>query len=155
MNKTEKCWEECKSIMKEFVDPYLYKTCVEIDSEGYLVYAYTDKPVAYDSIMGVVRMMINGSYRFEFLFQTGKRRREDGMGFIIKDYLLPIVNQLKDPRDYQYILRIIFSMIHNGVCTKNEFVDNLKDTDNLPVLLELIKYDNFTVMTDNHRFDLA
>ena len=148
--------------MREFVDPYLYKTCVEVDDKGHLVYCYAEKPVAYDwhltayeSIISVIGMMINGSYRFEFLFQTGKRRREDGMGFLIKEYLLPIVNQLKDHKDYQYILRIIFSMIHNGVYTKNEFVDNLKDTDNLPLLLELIKYDSFTVMTDNHRFDLA
>ena len=65
--------------MREFVDPYLYKTCVEVDDKGHLVYCYAEKPVAYDwhltayeSIISVIGMMINGSYRFEFLFQTGK-----------------------------------------------------------------------------------
>lgn len=154
----QKVYEECMGYAKEFVMPYLIDGVCELDKNDHIGFSYRANylPInyhydIYDKLHRFIGLSINGKYDTILLW----RLRGQPLDSRLCSRLVPILNECKDPKDYRHIVRIIFCMIRNGVYSKNEFVDALKDTSNTPALLEIIKYDDFTVMTDNHRFDLA
>ena len=154
----QKVYEECMGYAKEFVMPYLIADVCELNKNDHIVFSYTETYLPanyhyeiYDKLHRFIALAINGKYDTIALWELQDRLCDSRLC----SYLVPILNECKDPKDYQHIVRIIFCMIRNGIYSKNEFVDALKETTNTPALLEIIKYDDFTVMTDNHRFDLA
>lgn len=143
----QKVYDECMGYAKEFVMPYLVDGVCELNEYDHIVLSYAAAYLPMDyhyDVYADMRSFISVSVI------NGKYNDTDTIL-----WLLPLLDECKDPKDYQHIIRIIYCMIRHGVYSKNEFIDALKDTTNLPALLEIIKYDDFTVMTDNHRFDLA
>lgn len=68
-------------------------------------------------------------------------------------YTLYLMNVSKEPSTYHHLLRLLHKFIQLGIFTKTELVDACKDTENIPALMELIKYDDYSVF-DERRFDL-
>lgn len=72
-----------------------------------------------------------------------------------KKELLYLFDESKEPREYLIVLRIIFDLIRHGYFTKSQIVDILKDTTNTQGLLELIKWDDYSVFAERkERFKL-
>lgn len=154
----QKVYDECVGYAKEFVKPYLLEGVCELNDNGHIILSYSANYLPYnkhydmyEALCRFIALSINGRYKVIALWQLKGQPLDPRLC----SRLLPLLDESKDPKDYQHIIRIIFCMIRNGVYSKNDFVDALKDTTNIPALLEIIKYDDFTVMTDNHRFDLA
>lgn len=155
----QKVYDECMGYAKEFVKPYLIDGVCELNDNGHIVLSYTANylPVdkhydMYEDLCRFIALSINGRYKMIALWRLKGQPLDSRL---CSRLLLPLLDESKDPKDYQHIVRIIFYMIRNKIYSKNDFVDAFKDTTNIPALLEIIKYDDFTVMTDNHRFDLA
>lgn len=164
----ERCWDEVLALAKEFIEPYLDKNrgLVEIGQNGQLLYTYNSTtPIVYelnvleyyDDLIHFLSLSIKGYSRGIALYLPAGDLcgRSTRPARLIKQILLPILDNFLDPRDYSVIVRIIYSLIRHDIYTKNDFVDNLKDTKNIPALMEIIKYDDFTVMTPkDERFNL-
>ena len=68
-------------------------------------------------------------------------------------YTLYLMNVSKEPSTCHQLLRLLYKLIQLGIFAKNELIDVCKDTENIPALLELIKYDDYSVF-DERRFEL-
>jgi hypothetical protein len=154
----QKVYEECMGYAKDFVKPYLIDGVCVINENYHIVLPYLSNYLPddyhydiYDKLHRFIALAINGKYDTMTLWRLKGQPLDSKLCLT----LVPLLDECKDPKDYQHIIRIIFCMIRNSIYSKNEFIDALKDTTNTPALLEIIKYDDFTVMTDNHRFDLA
>lgn len=160
----QKVYDECMEYAKEFVKPYLVAGVCEFNKDDHIVYSY-DAPYMpfdyhyeiYDRLHRFIGLSINGKHDTIALWELSSQSRDSRLcaRLLRLLQLVSLLDECKDPKDYQHIVRIIFCMIRNGIYSKSEFIDMAKDTTNTPALLEIIKYDDFTVMTDNHRFDLA
>lgn len=123
----------------EFIKPYI-KNGTYIDNNGVLSQSYYEGPLDYNPMYGLY-------YELRaFIRDITIRRRtiEEGQG----NRLLVILDRTKEPRDYAVVLRIIFSMIRMGFFTKQQVVDAVSKTENLPALMELIKYDDYSVFNE-------
>lgn len=123
----------------EFIKPYI-KNGTYIDNNGVLSQSYYEGPLDYNPMYGLY-------YELRaFIRDITIRRRtiEEGQG----NRLLVILDHTKEPRDYAVVLRIIFSMIRMGLFTKQQVVDAVSETENLPALIELIKYDDYSVFNE-------
>ena len=68
-------------------------------------------------------------------------------------YTLYLMNVSRNPGTCHQLLRLLYKIIQLGIFTKNELIDACKDTENIPALMELIKYDDYSVF-DERRFEL-
>lgn len=153
----QKVYDECMGYAKDFVKSYLIDGVCELNDNGHIVLSYAANylPIdnhynLYDDLHRFIALSINGKHDTISLWRLKGQPLDSGL---CSRLLLPLLDASKDQKDYQHILRIIFCMIKHGVYSKNDFVDELKDTTNILALLEIIKYDDFTVMTDSHRFE--
>ena len=153
----QKVYDECMAHAKEFVKPYLIKNVCELDKYGTIVLSYMANYIpidyhydVYEDLYRFIALAVNGRHNGIMLWEIKGQPRNPKLC----SQLLSPLNTCKDPKDYQHIVNIIFCMIRHKIYSKNDFVDALKDTTNIPSLMEIIKYDDFTVMTDNHRFDV-
>ena len=68
-------------------------------------------------------------------------------------YTLYLMNVSKEPGTCHRLLRLLYKIIQLGIFTKTELVDTCKDTENIPALMGLIKYDDYSVF-DERRLEL-
>lgn len=123
----------------EFVKPYLNELTYIDSNSGALSYSYT-APLFYHPMHNIYEALR------AFIKDVTIRHRtlEEGQG----NRLWMILDHTKEPRDYSVVLRIIFSMIRMGLFTKQQVVDAVSKTENLPALMELIKYDDYSVFNE-------
>lgn len=128
----------------DFIKPYLSEV-THVDSNGVLSYSYTTGPLFYHPMHEIYEALR------AFIKDVTIRHRtlEEGQG----NRLWMILDCTKEPRDYSVVLRIIFSMIRMGLFTKQQVVDAVSKTENLPALMELIKYDDYSVF-DERKLEL-
>lgn len=123
----------------DFIKPYIDKGTY-IDNNGVLAQSYYEGPLWYCPMYDVYEDLR------AFIKDVTIRHRtlEEGEG----NRLWMILDHTKEPRDYSVVLRIIFSMIRMGLFTKQQVVDAVSKTENIPALVELIKYDDYSVFNE-------
>lgn len=136
---------ELMSMAIDLITPYIDDR-VYIDTDGVLLHSYYEGPLLHCPLMYDVYEALRA-----FIKDITIRHRtlEEGQG----NRLWMILDHTKEPRDYSVVLRIIFSMIRMGLFTKQQVVDAVSKTENLPALMELIKYDDYSVF-DERMFEL-
>lgn len=137
-------FDELKKIAKDYVKPYMTEQMAILDT-GYIVisddarcYGYDWHYNSYDMLMSTIRYTMT-------CFKHGKNPLESC------DEWLYLLNQNRNSRDYSIILRIIFFLIKNKVFSKSAIVKVIAETENIPALTELIRYDEFNM---DEKFDL-
>ena len=123
----------------EFVKPYIGEG-VYVDADGALSYSYYAGPLLFNPMYAVYDVLR------AFIIDVTMRHRTlaEGQG----NRLWMILDKAKESRDYSVVLRIIFSMIRMGFFTKQQVVDAVSKTENIPALMELIKYDDYSVFNE-------
>jgi hypothetical protein len=135
---------------EEYIRPYLPESVLLTD-DGVLSYDYYSPIMYLDAgfitkrdLYDILREFIQYSLKGWTTYST-----------LFKEKLVHLVDESKEPRDYLIVLNIIFDLIRHGCFVKSQIVDILKDTTNMRALLELIKWDDYSVFEERkERFEL-
>ena len=131
---------ELRTDAKEFIRPYLKLGEMSFMSDGSLSISYNTSPMFYSP-----RILIYEDLR-QFI------RNITVLGKTLENHegrrLLMLLNNSKEPHDYTVILQIIFKMIRRGFLNKREVIDAVCKTENTAALVELIKFEDYSVFDE-------
>ena len=131
---------ELRMDAKEFIRPYIAMGDYSFMSDGSLSISYDTSPMFYSpKILEYedLRQFIRNITVLNKTLEQGEGKR-----------LLRLLNNSKEPHDYTVILQIIFKMIRKGFLNKQKLIDAVSKTENIPALVELIKFEDYSVFDE-------
>lgn len=131
---------ELRTDAKEFIRPYLKLGEMSFMSDGSLSVSYDASPMFYSpKILEYedLRQFIRNITVLNKTLEQGEGKR-----------LLRLLNNSKEPHDYTVILQIIFKLIRKGFLNKQKLIDAVSKTENIPALVELIKFEDYSVFDE-------
>ena len=145
LNSDHALYRELINDAKEYIRPDIEGTCTTFDGEGRLSFSYTEAPLlytekmdTYDALLWFIKnITIRHCSLFDDSSSYGEGRR-----------LWAILDRSKQPRDYTIVLQIIFKMIRRGFLNKREVIDAVSKTKNTAALVELIKFEDYSVFDE-------
>lgn len=145
LNSDYALYKELANDARDFIRPYLEHTSAELNFNGDIVFTDKPMPMLYDPMMDVYESLrffiMDITIRHGTLADRHQGRR-----------LLKILNRSKNPRDYTIVLQIIFKMIRRGFLNKREVVDAVSKTENTAALVELLKFEDYSVFDERLQF---
>lgn len=145
LNSDHALYRELVNDAKDYIRPDIEDTCTTFDGEGRLSFSYTEAPLVYTEKMDIYDSLLwfikDITIRHHTLF-------DDGSGYGEGQRLWMILDKSKQPRDYTIVLQIIFKMIRRGFLNKQEVIDAVCKTENTAALVELIKFEDYSVFDE-------
>lgn len=138
--------DELICMLKDYIRPYVPND-IYLDEYGHLNYRleapkdfsekrakfYNMLPL-YEKIRGMIFDLLIRGMPFDSLPMYDMRRVFDGS---------------KDSREYTIVLNIIFCLIKHGYIKKRQIVDAVSETTNTKALLELIRWNDYSVFEEH------